>query len=60
MLVKVKKRLMKETRVTQRDKTKSVIWVHFCVNKDGKNICVYCQHAVAARDGNTSNLFLHL
>ena len=47
-------------RVTHRDKTKSVIWVHFCINKDRKNICVYCQHAVAARDGNNSNLFLHL
>ena len=36
------------------------MYEHFRVNKDGKNVCLYCKNAVVARDGNTSKLFLHL
>ena len=56
-----KKPLTEESdNVRQKDKTKSVVWVHFRVNKDGKNVCLYCKRPVVARDRNTSNLFSHL
>ena len=41
-------------------RSKSVVWDHFRVNQDGKNICLHCECTVKASDGNTSNLFLHL
>ena len=43
----------------RRDKSKSAVWKHFCVD-DGKNICLHCKRTVVACDGNTSNLFSHL
>ena len=44
----------------REERSKSVVWDHFRVNQDGKNICLHCERTVKASDGNTSNLFSHL
>ena len=44
----------------RQDRSKSVVWDHFRVNEDGKNICLNCERAVETSDGNTLNFFLHL
>ena len=44
----------------REERSKSVVWDHFRVNQDGKNICLLCERAVKASDGNNSNLFSHL
>ena len=44
----------------REERSKSVMWDHFCVNQDGKNICLHCKRVVKASDGNTSNLFSYL
>ena len=44
----------------REERSMSVVWNHFRVNQDEKNICLHCERAVKVSDGNTLNLFLHL
>ena len=40
----------------RQDKSKSVVWEHFCVD-DGKNICLHCKETVVAHDETPQTCF---
>ena len=54
--------------LVKKSKSKTVAWILFGFKADfkgqpideNKPICQLCQHPIAMKDGNTSNLFSHL
>ena len=57
-----------EAELVKKSRSKSVVWTLFGFKADSKGqpidenkpICQLCQHPIAVKGGNTSNLFSHL